>query len=172
MRLNFKRLYLLSAKASRTCAGLVELTPARLDLLTTVMRYERSQTRLAELLCVAHSVVSRMVRALEALGLVQRRIPEEDRRLRLVRLTPRGLRQIAPLLDAPLPDDGSRGAQCSGEAAWLAYWKKPLARLGLAFDTLLASAEPPFWTLRAYNRPRAYLPWFLSGEGQPFEAST
>ena len=169
MRLNFKRLYLLSAKASRACAALAELTPARLDLMTTVLRHERSQTELAQILCVAHSVVSRIVRALVELGFVRQRIPEEDRRFRMISLTPRGHEQLESVLDAPVPSHGQRGAQCMGEEAWLAYWRKPLARLGLDFAPLLAAETTAFWLLRTLNRASSYLPWLVESE-TPFVA--
>lgn len=169
MRLNFKRLYLLSAKASRACASLVDLTPARLDLMTALLRYERSQSELAEVLCVAHSVVSRMVRALVELGLVQQRVPEEDRRFRMISLTRRGERCIEPVLDGPVPSHGERGAQCVGEEAWLAYWRKPLARLGLDFGPLLGAEISSFWLLRWLNRASSYLPWLIESD-VPFAA--
>lgn len=168
MRLNFKRLHLLCGKASRACAALVEITPARLDLMTTLLRHERSQTEIAQVLCVADSVVSRMVRALLELGLVQRRIPSEDRRLRLVSLTRRGLQQIEPVLYDPIPEDGTRGATCVGEHAWLLYWKKPLARMGLELEPILQSVVSSFRMLRLLNRADAYLPWLLGESDQPF----
>jgi DNA-binding MarR family transcriptional regulator len=74
------------------------LTPARFDLLWTVMRYgERdrgcvckaplTQSGLRRKLGVTASTVCRMLESLETLGFVRRRVAPEDRRQRYVELS-------------------------------------------------------------------------------------
>ena len=162
MRLNFKRMALLSGKAARALSGLVKLTPARIDLMVAVLHWERSQSELATVLCVHPSVVCRIVRALLHLGLVSRRIPPEDRRLRLVRLTAEGEARLAPCIGSSplLPADGSRNAQCAGEGAWLLDWNRPLARMRVRIGTLVRSVYPPLFYMRIRNRQNPYRSWF------------
>lgn len=165
MRLNLKRLTLLCGKAARACARVSNLTPARADLLALLLNGEYAQVQLATLLCVSEAVVSRMLRPLMALGFVRRRIPEEDRRLRIVSLTPLGKRELVPCLDDHIErePDGTRGAQCIGENAWLCDWDKPLERLGLQFDPLLrlGRVDPLlFAKMRHWNRVNTYDAFF------------
>lgn len=169
MRLNFRRMALLSGKAARALGALAKLTPARIDLMLAVMRYERSQTELATILCVSPSVVCRMVRALLDQGLISRRIPYEDRRLRMVSLTEHGLARLAPCFGASplLPDDGSRGAHSAGEAMWMLDWRRPLARLGVRIGTLVRSLYPPYGSLRQRNRANPYRDWLETRELSP-----
>lgn len=171
MRLNFKRMALLSGKAARAFSRLAELTPARVDLLMAVMRFERSQSELATILCVHPSVVCRMVRALLDLGLVSRRIPPEDLRLRMVRLTAEGEARLAPCFGPTpkLPADGSRNAQCAGESAWLLDWTRPLARRRVHVGTLVRSVHPPLFFMRLRNLQNPYREWFSRGRFVPLE---
>lgn len=159
MRLNFKRLALLAGTASRACAAMVGLTPARLDLLALIVDGARSQIELGTILCVSAPVVSRMVTALVELGLVQRRRTDEDRRLRFVELTARGAAQIAPSFDDQehfLLHHGQRSAQCFGEMLWVHDWYMPLQRLGIDFTRFEAAPTPPFKAMRARNRTTLY----------------
>ena len=68
------------------------LTPARFDMLRIVRLYPDGigQGSVQWLLGVSASVVSRMMKALERLGYVERERPERDRRIKVVRLTHRG----------------------------------------------------------------------------------
>jgi DNA-binding MarR family transcriptional regulator len=77
------------------------ITAARFDLMMVLRKthpdegYERQlvwQSELWRKLGVTPSVVCRMVRALEALGLIRRRAPDGDRRQREVLLTDKGLK--------------------------------------------------------------------------------
>jgi DNA-binding MarR family transcriptional regulator len=70
----------------------VALTPARFTLMRAVCTYEHGITRfnLAKLLGVAAAGVSRMVGALEALGLLARARGERDGRVVIVRATDAG----------------------------------------------------------------------------------
>jgi DNA-binding MarR family transcriptional regulator len=174
MRLNFKRLGLLGGKAARECAKLAGLTSARVDLMVLLRRYDRSQVELATILCVSPSVVSRMVTALEELGLVWRHVPDWDLRIRFIRLTDAGLAQLHLCFgDAPkLPHDGTRSAQCVGEAAWLLDWKAPLAKRKARIGSLVRSAAPPFWEFRERNRQNPYAAYFRPPRDEvPFDCA-
>jgi DNA-binding MarR family transcriptional regulator len=76
------------------------LTPARFDLLWSVMRYgerdrecvcktQLTQSGLRRKLGVTASTVCRMLKSLEALGFVRRKVALEDRRQRIVELSNR-----------------------------------------------------------------------------------
>src|SRR6478735_3789673 len=84
----FKRFVLYAAKWARALCRTVDNTPQRTDLMLAVRGGELPQKVVAFELGVTPAVVSRMVDALVARGFVKRRIPSEDRRLRLVSLTP------------------------------------------------------------------------------------
>jgi DNA-binding MarR family transcriptional regulator len=85
----FKRLALLAGRGARAMAALVHLTPQRFDLILHLRNGPLIQRDLASELGVVRSVVSKMVTALEKLGIVERRGVIGDRRLRLVTLTQR-----------------------------------------------------------------------------------
>jgi DNA-binding MarR family transcriptional regulator len=77
------------------------LTPARFDVLRDI--YERpgmsaDQAWLREVLGVARSTLSRMLRTLEGLGLVERGASTFDRRTRRCTLTYEGRRRVASVL--------------------------------------------------------------------------
>jgi len=161
MRLNFKRLGLLCGKAARACARVAGLTSARADLLALLLRGEHPQVALAAILCVSPPVISKMVRALVAQGLVRRRIPDDDRRYRLCSLTAEGLARAHRCLDEIGGDtaDGTWSAQCIGEATWTHDWKKPLSRLGLEVRIIVeqdAVPWPSFDAMQAWNRQHTY----------------
>ena len=72
-----------------------DITPARVDMLYAIekSRYavsEKEQRRLTKKLGVTRSVVSRMLRAMEALGWISREKAEYDRRMWLVSITELG----------------------------------------------------------------------------------
>ena len=75
------------------------VTPARLDMLAAVFQeHVLIQRQLAEVLGVCEMTVSRMVRALEKLGLVHREKSEFDARERFVFLTRRGFDLVKEFL--------------------------------------------------------------------------
>jgi DNA-binding MarR family transcriptional regulator len=112
------------------------LTPARFDMLWTLMRYGEpdgqcrptplTQSRLRRKLGVTASTVCRMLQSLEALGFVRREVATEDRRQRYVVLTNKTfawlrstrtalLRAAQRLLDRALSFGQPRDReQCSG----------------------------------------------------------
>src|SRR6185369_10206810 len=99
MRFTFKRLVLLAGKAARAFAKIAKSTPQRIDLLLAVRFQSLPQKYVASELGVTAPVVSRMVDALEKLGLVKRVVPLGDRRIRLVCLTPKGQSALNCLYD-------------------------------------------------------------------------
>jgi DNA-binding MarR family transcriptional regulator len=120
-----KRVFHGSMRMMRRPLQSFGLTSARFDMLYALLPcddiaswYPKWQSRLRRELGVSASVVSRMLRALEQLGLVRRRV-SDDRRQREVRLTRRGkkcvreayrsLRRAAQrLVDMALCGDGFR----------------------------------------------------------------
>lgn len=161
MRLNHKRLALLSGKAARACARVVGLTPARVDLMAILLVAEKSQMQLAAILCVTAPVVSRMLEALEDLGLVRRRVPSWDRRRKLVSLTAAGRQRLVICLDDHdrREPDGIHSAQCIGENTWLHDWLRPLTRLGLELESyfeLERVSEALFTAMQAWNLMNDY----------------
>jgi DNA-binding MarR family transcriptional regulator len=78
------------------------LTPARFDLMRLIYErgYRFSQDSLRHRLGVARSTVSRMLRALEALGFVTREVDDSDRRTRMCTLTFEGRRAAASVMSA------------------------------------------------------------------------
>ncbi len=166
MRLNFKRLALLGAHAARGVAKLVRLTPARLDLVTLLMHGPLCQRDLAAQLCVSEGVVSRLVRALVALGFVQRQIPAADRRYRIVTLTRFGRHEYEQLTEAEwLMEPNARfDVQALGEATWLGDWGTAAERMNIGFLQLLAQDDltdepelaPPYAAFRLQLRHGAY----------------
>jgi len=139
MRLNFKRLGLLSGRAARACARVGGLTSARADLLAILLSGEHVQVQLAAILCVTAPVVSKMLQALQDLGLVTRRRHPDDRRYKICTITAAGRAQARACLDeiGGEPADGSWSAQCLGEVAWFHDWRKPLARIGLELRSVV-----------------------------------
>jgi DNA-binding MarR family transcriptional regulator len=85
-----KRAYQAPLKMFNRRLRAVSLTCARYDLLHALRsRVGRLQSELWRTLGVTRPVVSRMLKALEAMKLVRRRVAE-DKRQRFVELTPRG----------------------------------------------------------------------------------
>jgi DNA-binding MarR family transcriptional regulator len=82
------------------------LTPARFDLLRIVRLYPDGigQGSIQWLLGVTAPVVSRMLKALETLGYVERERPERDRRTQWIRLTHRGAIAVGVASSATLGD--------------------------------------------------------------------
>lgn len=170
MRVNFKRLGLLSGRAARGCARRMGLTSARLDLLVILLRNELAQVDLAAILCVTEPVVSVMVKVLEEEGWVQRRHPPGDQRIKLCSLTPQGRIRLAPHLnDAPRGDpNGNFSAQCTGETVWLRNdWKPELLAAGIDCEPLLRLVTTElslFRAMQAWNKRFDYSMFFSRGD--------
>lgn len=149
MRLNLKRLGLLAGKAARGFAKPAGLTPQRLDLLQIARSGPFSQRQIAERLCVARCVVSRMLKALEEDDLVFRDADPKDRRIKLTYVTRLGLQRLGRCC----ADEDARGAQATGESIWLRAWRYEIAQNGLRVDSVLR-AKPPsdFEALALWNR--------------------
>ena len=84
-----KHAHLTALRITRKETAVVDLTPARLDMLRVILERsgEMLQSNLRRLLGVSNSVISIMVRALERAGFVVRSRCRDDRRTFLVRLT-------------------------------------------------------------------------------------
>jgi DNA-binding MarR family transcriptional regulator len=103
----------------------VSLTCARYDLLHALRsRIGRLQSELWKILGVARPVVCRMLKALEKMGLVRRRVAE-DRRQRFVELTPRPRRLLGSstfaqwiLEDVEIAMDTAVGDRCVWDRDW------------------------------------------------------
>jgi DNA-binding MarR family transcriptional regulator len=115
----------------------VSLTCARYDLLYALRsRIGRLQSELWRTLGVTRPVVCRMLKALEAMGFVRRRVAE-DRRQRFVELTPKG---------RALLDSGTLG-----------YWIGE--DVEIAMDTAIADrcVWDRDWRVRKFDRVEALL---------------
>ena len=130
---SFKRMVLLSGRSARAFAALADLTPARADMMIALLHEESSQVGLAWKLGVCEEVVCRMVRALVELGLLEKRTPPHDKRLRLVRLTEKGRKALNILFDGWMPDDGRETVQAGSEGELLHEWGDELAKNGFEF---------------------------------------
>lgn len=99
-----KRAFHATLRVTRDVAAAFGLTPARSDMLYAIFRApgharprgrgELTQRELREKLGVSAPTVSRMVRALESLGFVERRRSYRDRRTLDVQLTDFGWRRV------------------------------------------------------------------------------
>jgi DNA-binding MarR family transcriptional regulator len=77
------------------------LTPARLELLMKIHAAEGiAQRELTRVLGVTPPVLTRMLEALDRLGLVVRRPCGHDQRAKVLALTPEGRRRVEQALDA------------------------------------------------------------------------
>ena len=133
-RFSFKRLVLLAGKGARAFAALGQLTPARGDMMLAMLHQELSQTELVLALGVSKSVVSRMVQALERLGLVARRKSNEDGRVRLVSLTEAGRCTLDTYFNGWMVEDGTDSFQSGAEFELLEKWRDLLATTGLRIE--------------------------------------
>lgn len=156
---------------------MIELTPARADVLTTLIEKPRCQRELAEVLCVTEGVISRLVRKLVDDGLVARHMPLADRRFRIVSLTDKGRALLHELTETEFPDDGRCSAQCYGESLWLADWERVLNTLELDYLYRIAEhdfvedakPDPPYPAMRVRARQEIYDDWFRSDIGLDHE---
>jgi len=156
--------------ALRVCRRILQgtaMTPARFDLVQVLARdaayngrVGQFQSVLWKVLGVSRATVSRMLGALEKLGLVRRLIMRKDRRQRWVELTPKGVawfRFARRLGRAPAQRAVARAVTPQRPASGVKprWWDGVGMKLG-AFETLLAVVQ---WRLggRAellYGRPQ------------------
>ncbi|HEX7664309.1 MAG TPA: MarR family transcriptional regulator [Polyangiaceae bacterium] len=95
----FKRAHYASLRTSRGYAARFGLTPARFDMLYVVKEcHGRSQAWIARMLGLSGVTVSRMLRVLAALGLVERSRSRRDRRKLTARLTRKGRHRLFGVL--------------------------------------------------------------------------
>jgi DNA-binding MarR family transcriptional regulator len=92
-----KRAYQGTLRLTRVALAEMGLTAARFDMLFALQEYRRGllQSSLLRVLGVGRTTVSRMLGALEKLGLVKRTIVKRDRRRKRVELTPLGRSRIS-----------------------------------------------------------------------------
>ena len=122
----FKRLALLAGPMARAFAGVVNLTPQRVDLMFFLRERPMIQRDLALEMGVVRSVVSKMVTALEKLGLVERRGVKGDRRMRLVTLTERAFDLMSLMLEHALLGEYGNTLQVACERQVLGDFRAPL----------------------------------------------
>ena len=127
----FKKVVLMAGYAARAFAKIAGLTPARLDLMLALQFEPALQRDLARDLAVTPPVVSRMLGALEELGLVVRHALVEDRRQRVVELTDWGRAKLGILFDGFFVDDGSATAQSDAENRFVDDYEQDLKEGGL-----------------------------------------
>ena len=92
-----KRAYYATLGLTRRTLRKMGLTAARMDMLYVIHkkgRYPTRQSQLWRTLGVCPSVVSRMLKRLEAMGYVQRDLVHNDRRKRTITLTTKGRARI------------------------------------------------------------------------------
>lgn len=136
-------------------AARAELTPQRVDLLLMLRRETLKQSDLANYLCVTRSVVTRMVDALEDMGLVTRTRGSTDRRERHASITEAGRARLALCF----PEPTWHGAQDQGEIQWLRWWRKHIAAYGIRVDSILRSRVPT--TFGNFATKMECYPWLV-----------
>jgi MarR family transcriptional regulator, 2-MHQ and catechol-resistance regulon repressor len=130
---NLAELYARGFARTAEYLGRAGLSPAKWNALL-MARYVGgeeglAQNRLAELLIVSGGNVTGLIDGLEKMGLVERAARPGDRRVRVIRATPRGARLVealwpgylAVLVDFTSPLTGSQKHQA---AALLERWRK------------------------------------------------
>lgn len=174
MFLSFKKLGLMSAHAARAWAKQVWLTPQRAEVLVQLHRDPLIQRDLALVLGVTRSVVSRLVTALEKLGLVRRKGVKGDRRLRLVTLSDHGISLVNALIEEDLPEPMGMGLHVTADLELLErYGPQVLGsaeQKGGMEEALLR--QEPMGVLRAnagmYKEPAPQLPRARAPERAPW----
>ena len=145
-----KRAHHLSVAVARNLTCHFGLTPARFDMLLALERARPSmrQRDLRRILGVSAPTVSRMLKALESLGLVLRRkepltIRRADRRHRRVMLTDRGRARIRAAMRSIFgPAAASWAVECSLSPTW---WSAALRRVHVnTFLWLLSTLRRSF----------------------------
>jgi len=177
-----KRAHQSTLRICRPVLAKMRLTPARFDLLYALMQRRDGmfQTPLRRTLGVSGATVSRMLDALEDLGLVERRKDPIDRRRKLVALTALGRERITGAhkdltrsgwaqlaVDSALGAEGRRTPWHHGACVEeMARLNDLLGAFRHAFrDT--GSLDYPWYPPESYleDRPRRYTPLWEDGEG-------
>jgi len=128
---SLKRFVLMASRNARAFAAIADLTPARADVLIALLSGELAQCELVDVFGITAPVVSRMVRALEGLGLVARRVSPRDRRVRLVSITDQGRNSLDAFWDGWMAGEGQDSVQASSEGQLLWDWCDELADNGV-----------------------------------------
>lgn len=151
VRFSLKRIVLMASRNARAFAAVAELTPARADMLIALLHAELgvAQRDLVHTFGITAPVVSRMVRALETLGFVSRRVCPRDRRVRLVSITDKGRKALDVLFDGWMADTGEALVQANAEQDLLDEWNDPLADKGIHLTMPLFDAGPFLRHMRA-----------------------
>jgi DNA-binding MarR family transcriptional regulator len=150
-----KRAYHGSLRVFRRALARLGLTAARFDLLYVLHRAEgvMLQRGLRQALGVAAPTVSRMLRSLEELGMVEREVLEEDRRHRFVRLTKVGRRCV---LRAARLLIHTGGVQLAVDSALCPDgWPNPIVSLRAsdAFESTLHRLRHAYWDVATRDYP-------------------
>jgi DNA-binding MarR family transcriptional regulator len=162
VRFTFKRFVLLAGKNGRAFSKLNGSTPQRNDLLMLVRHGPLAQKQISLALGVTRPVVSRMIDALEMLGLVKRTIPPEDRRYRIISLTPKGEKSLMILFDNYACEEGIRSLQSDMEGTLMYEWGLFFKRAGVLTEhlsledqsELLEHMQPTVWKCAYYGDPK------------------
>jgi DNA-binding MarR family transcriptional regulator len=86
-----KRAYYGTLRPTRKPLSGIGMSSARYDMLCAIRRHGKLRQRLLRVvLGVVGATISKMLKSLEKLGFVTRDVAEDDRRHRVVRLTPKG----------------------------------------------------------------------------------
>ena len=159
MRFTFKRFVLLAGVSARALASVADLTPQRVDLLLAIRLGPLVQKEIASELGVTQPVVSRMIYALEKLGMVERRNLPRDRRFKIVSLTAKGNHAIERLYDGFLPEgDMCTIESCAEDALLQDYWFD-LTRAEVSAEPLSQEDQRPLLTkLQPHIRRTIYPP--------------
>ena len=156
-----KRAFHASLRVTRRALAALGLTAARFDLLLALYEGEEDGTKQRELvrdLGVSASVVSRMLKALEGLGLVSRWSDCCDRRRRWVMLTAEGLSRVRLLEWRCMRSGQAKLAVDSALAG--KRWYSPAACAAAT-----KSALDMLWGMRGAwgDTSRRYVRWRLGG---------
>jgi DNA-binding MarR family transcriptional regulator len=111
---------------------------------------------------VTRPVISRMVDALEKLGLVKRTIPPEDRRYRIVSITPKGEKSLGILFNNYASEDGARSLQSDAEGEFMHEWELVFKQAKVRTEflsegdqrELLERVQPTNWKCAYYGDPK------------------
>jgi|GEM_PF-1427055 len=138
-----KRAHLRAVEFAKPMAALFGLTPARFDVLYAIKQssgYVLTQRQLGEALGLAPATISKIVERMEACGLVRRETREDDRRMKCVTMTSRGIDAIGAAIHAFLRLDQLRAAYRSihggdppKSQAFLAIVRRSLAKIARHF---------------------------------------
>jgi DNA-binding MarR family transcriptional regulator len=165
MGLNLRRVALLAGKTARGLARLAGLTPARADLLIELGRKARTQVDLAAQLCVSPPVVSRMLVALEKLGLVERTRRSGDRRYKLVSITDKAAELLERLRRIFL--ERNEEVQTRAESMWCEEWARALGSIEFEYILPQVSVTRLLRGMQHRNEQTDYFAYFAAGRRPP-----